>query len=370
MSEYTDTLNIAVGLDKAWLLTCGAMIMSMQIGFAWLEAGGIRRKNAGVVYQKLTLNLMITVFSFWLLGYAFGFGGSHDRFVGAFHFFAGNSWSEEEHSMATQYAHWMFQVAIAAVVPAITGGVVAERITLKATAVHTFFLTFLIYPFILSWTWGGGWMTSRCDYQDFTGSGIVHCTGAFAGLACLLVVGPRYQRWEDHEDVIEKPGRKDNYRVETEEGKALNSPNKAIPGNAQDGNTEKKAILFHDEKKVEEEDGSRFTQANIDKMRSQVVYDGWDKIGPSDMGILLMGAMFLWLGFIFFNAGSSLFMHRADQWLSAEKAGVNTFMAGCGGGFTGLLLKKNFVHGWSAKRNWKDDADTCANAYICGMVAN
>jgi ammonia channel protein AmtB len=370
MSEF-DLENTSVGLDKAWLLTCGAMIMSMQIGFAWLEAGGIRKKNSGIVYQKLTLNLMITIFSFWVIGYALAFGGAEDRFIGAFHFFAGNEWTHSELGHQTQYSHWMFQVSIAAVVPAITGGVVAERITLKATAIHTFFLSLLIYPFILSWTWGEGWMKSRCDYVDFTGSGIVHCTGAFAGLACLLVVGPRYQRWGDHEDVIEKPGRKSEYRLETEEGKALNSPNKAIPGNAIEGQlSEKRAILYHDEKRVEEEDGSRFTQANIDKMREKAMYDVWDQFGPSDMAVLLMGALFLWLGFIFFNAGSSLFMHSADAWLSAERAGVNTFMAGCGGGFAGLFLKKNLVHGWNAKRNWKDDAATTANAYLGGMVAN
>jgi len=115
---------------------------------------------------------------------------------------------------------------------------------------------------------------------------------------------------------------------------------------------------------------NRFTQENIDKMRMQVYMDGFDKIGPSDMSVLLMGAMFLWLGFIFFNAGSSIMMHRQDLWLSAEKAAVNTFMAGLGGGALGLALKKNLVVGTKEPRVWKDDAATLANAYLAGMVAN
>jgi ammonia channel protein AmtB len=361
--ESSSLFETSIGLDKSWLLVCSAMIMSMQIGFAWLEAGGIRKKNASVVYYKLTLNLMITVLSFWAVGYGFGFGDAEDRFVGAKRFYAGNQWEDYWEGHQTQYAHWLFQTCIAAVVPAITGGVIAERATLKATAIHTLILTLFIYPFVLSWTWGGGFMKTVFYYRDFTGSGIVHCTGAFAGLAGLIVIGPRYMRYGDHKNVLDESKK----RIAPEHATEMESPNKnLIPLNAM----EKQPLKVKHIVPEVQEDTQAFTLENIKKMRAKVIEDGYDEIGISDLGVLMTGALFLWLGFIFFNAGSSLFVHSKDTWLAAEKAAVNTFMAGAGGGFLALAFKKNLIHGFSAPRTLKDDAATVANAFLGGMVAN
>lgn len=301
----------------------------MQLGFAWLEAGAIRRKNAGMVYQKITLNSLITVFSMWVLGYAFGFGDADGaRFIGAYRFFAGSKWDDMWDAQMTQYTHWVMQTCIAAVVPAITGGVVAERITLLGTSIHTLFMTMFIYPFILSWTWGGGWLHTTFNYKDFTGSGIVHCTGAYAGLACLFVVGPRYGQYGYWKNVMGEEN-----RVQAEEPKA-------------------------------------FTYENVAKLRKRVNEDGYEKIGPSDIPVMLQGALFLWFGFLYFNGGSSLLMQDTASWVAAEKGFSNTFFAGLGGAIPALALKHPLINGWKAKRNLKADAGTVANAYLGGMVAN
>jgi len=84
-----------------------------------------------------------------------------------------------------------------------------------------------------------------------------------------------------------------------------------------------------------------------------------------------MGALLLWFQFIFFNAGSSILINSKATWLSAEKAAVNTFMGGVGGGFTALLLKPYIIFGTTKfSRKFKDDAATVANALLGGMVAN
>jgi len=307
-------VNTTQGLDKSWMVLCGAMVFSMQLGFAWLEAGAIRKKNSATVYYKLTLNTLITVFTWWVLGYSFAFGSNEGgRFVGAKHFYAGNSWSAAFGEIYSQYAHWTFQVSIAAVVPAITGGVIAERATLLGTSIHTFFMTLLIYPFVISWTWGMGWMTDEWNYKDFTGSGMIHCIGSFAGLAGLIIIGPRYGRFDKHKSVFAESRKPQQFMSETQ------SPTKNVPHNA----LESQALKITDIKS--EDDSTAFTLENIQKLRAKVNEDTYDQFGPSDLGVTLQGALFLWLGFIFFNAGSSIIMTKEHNWMWAEKAAANTF---------------------------------------------
>jgi len=87
----------------------------------------------------------------------------------------------------------------------------------------------------------------------------------------------------------------------------------------------------------------------------------------------MFGGLFLWLGFIFFNAGSTLGMYKGNQlnlWESAEIAAVNTFMAGSSGGLWCLLIKTKLMGGWDAHRHMIEEAASVCNAFLAGMVAN
>lgn len=325
------------GVNRIWLIVCGGIIFSMQCGFALLEAGGVRKKNSHVVWHKLVLNCLIGTVAWWLLGYAIAFGDPDGGFVGGERFYAGDQWIEAHEEITTQYAHWVFQVSIALVVVAITGGSISERATLRATAIHTFIMLAFIYPFVVAWTWGGGWLTENFHYRDFTGSGIVHCTGAYAGLAGLLVIGPRYNKYSNYKKVIQ------------DDDKKLERADEVFK-------SEGPPVIT--------------SMRDINKFRKRVLQDEYEEFGLTNVSFTLFGALLLWFQFIFFNAGSSLFMVAEVDWLAAERAAVNTFMGGAGGGLFALVFKHPIVVGWKEPRKFKDDAATVANAFLGGMVAN
>jgi len=82
--------DYAIALNKLWVLVCGAMIFSMQIGFAFLEAGSVRKKNYGYVFYKILLHCLTGVLGFWITGYAFAFGNSYNSMLGGQLYYAGD----------------------------------------------------------------------------------------------------------------------------------------------------------------------------------------------------------------------------------------------------------------------------------------
>ena len=80
-------------MNRCWIIVCSTMIFSMQIGYAFLEAGSVRRKNYGYVFYKILLHCLIGVLGFWLLGYAFAYGGPQGNAFGGLIYYAGNAWN-------------------------------------------------------------------------------------------------------------------------------------------------------------------------------------------------------------------------------------------------------------------------------------
>jgi ammonium transporter, Amt family len=87
------------------------------------------------------------------------------------------------------------------VVVAITNGSLSERTSLIGSSIHTFLMVAFIYPVIVSWTWGQGWL-DYLGFLDYSGSGIVHLCGAAAGAAGLCFCGTRYNKWNTYEDIL------------------------------------------------------------------------------------------------------------------------------------------------------------------------
>lgn len=129
-------------------------------------------------------------------GYAFAFGGVDGGFIGKKFFFATGE--------GMDYTMWFFQYAFACTAATIVSGSLAERVQINTYLVFSFFMTGFIYPVVVAWTWGGGWLTATDDdgnaywgYKDFAGSGIVHLVGGVAGFVGAVIAGPRLGKFEE-----------------------------------------------------------------------------------------------------------------------------------------------------------------------------
>jgi Amt family ammonium transporter len=160
-----------------------------------LEIGFSRAKNAGSVVAKVLTNLSIAALCYWAVGFALAFGNG--ALLGTDGFFvvgygsAQAAFGAMSFSDAAIEAKWLFQFAFCAVSLAIVWGTTLERIRYPAHAAFAVVFAALIYPIASHWVFGGGWLQASIGTQDFAGSTAVHLTGATAGLAALLMLGPR-----------------------------------------------------------------------------------------------------------------------------------------------------------------------------------
>lgn len=189
----------AVAIDTVWVAVAGCLVLFMQAGFATLEVGFSRTKNAGAVMAKVLVNLAFAFVVFWAIGYAFAFGDGND-FIGASGFFIelGNADGVESLSYTgvSEEIKFFFQATFAAVTLAIVWGSMLDRVKFVAYLPFAIIFVGLIYPIVVHWQWGGGWLLQN-GFQDFAGSGIVHVCGATAALAGAIVIGPRIGKFRD-----------------------------------------------------------------------------------------------------------------------------------------------------------------------------
>jgi Amt family ammonium transporter len=202
------SLPETVPLNTLWVVVAAVLVLFMQAGFAMLEIGFSRMKNAGTVVAKILTNMSIAAVCYWAVGFAFAFGsedvlGISSSLIGSNGFFlqfAGNG-SEAFPVMglsdATVEAKWLFQFAFCAVSLAIVWGTTLERIKYGAYVIYAIVFASLIYPIGSHWVFGGGWLQNGdtpllpTGMQDFAGSTAVHLIGATGALAALLLLGPR-----------------------------------------------------------------------------------------------------------------------------------------------------------------------------------
>ena len=173
----------------------------MQAGFATLEAGFSRMKNAGAVMAKVLINAAFSIAIFWAIGFGIAFGDGNDLFgASAWFIELGQSGPTESlaYSAVSDELKFFFQATFAAVVVAIAWGTMLDRVKFGAYLPFAIVFAGVIYPVVVHWVWGGGWLTSGDNYfQDFAGAGVVHVAGAAAGLAGAIVVGPRIGKYRD-----------------------------------------------------------------------------------------------------------------------------------------------------------------------------
>ncbi len=190
-----DTLTVAQLLEYqniAWIIWGGVLVFFMQAGFALLESGSVRAKNAVNVMMKNYADMCIGGLAFYLVGFGLMMGTNHSGFVGTDHFMPVNLSNMD-------WALMFFQMMFAATAVTIASGAMAERVSFIGYAVAACLICLFIYPVFASWVWGGyfggtGWLT-ELGFIDFAGSTVVHSIGGWLALAGVLVIGPRLGRF-------------------------------------------------------------------------------------------------------------------------------------------------------------------------------
>ena len=192
MAETTVSAEVQAIFNSLLFLMCGFMVMFMAAGFAMLESGMVTSKSVSVICAKNIGLYAIAGIMFWLVGYNLAYGIPEGGYIGSF-----TPWSDAS-AIDTGYADgsdWFFQMVFCATTVSICSGAMAERIKLWPFFLFAAILAGVIYPIVMGWQWGGGWL-AELGFSDFAGSTLVHSTGGAAALAGIMLLGARYGRFD------------------------------------------------------------------------------------------------------------------------------------------------------------------------------
>lgn len=170
-------------LDTIWLLLAAALVFFMQAGFAMVEIGLTRAKNAGNIIMKNLMDFCAGAIIYWAVGWALMYGSSVHGLIGSSQFFIKGA----DYAL---FRDWMFQVVFAATAATIVSGAMAERTKFSAYLIYSVFISGLIYPISGHWIWNGGWL-AQLGFHDFAGSTVVHSVGGWSALMGAIFLGPR-----------------------------------------------------------------------------------------------------------------------------------------------------------------------------------
>ena len=195
-NEVTETLELhSQALDMIWLVLAAALVFFMQAGFAMVETGLTRAKNANNILMKNLMDFSAGAIAYWAIGWAIMYGVSASGIIGTDQFFLNAADN-------TVFRDWMFQVVFAATAATIVSGAMAERTRFTSYLVYSVFVSALIYPISGHWIWNGdGWLANM-GFHDFAGSTVVHSVGGWIALAGAILLGARKGKY------IEAAGKK------------------------------------------------------------------------------------------------------------------------------------------------------------------
>lgn len=193
-------------VNTIWVLLGAALVFFMQAGFAMVETGFTRAKNAGNIIMKNLMDFSIGTPIFWFIGFGIMFGSGSGVF-GWFDFFTTKDYSYILPDGVPFYAYLIFQTVFCATAATIVSGAMAERTKFVSYCMYSAAISLFVYPISGHWIWGGGWL-SELGFHDFAGSTAVHMVGGVAAVIGAKILGPRIGKY-------------------TKEGKA-----RAIPGHS------------------------------------------------------------------------------------------------------------------------------------------
>jgi len=195
-SSSVETIKeeLQTNINIVWTCIAAFLVFFMQAGFAMVEAGFTRAKNAVNILMKNLMDFSVGTIAFFLIGFGLMFGKTNGLFgttlFGLSGVEPGTDWN---------WTFLIFQTVFAATAATIVSGAMAERTKFVGYLVYSFFITLFIYPIFGSWVWGGlldggGWL-EKLGFLDFAGSTVVHSIGGWLALAGAIILGPRIGKY-------------------------------------------------------------------------------------------------------------------------------------------------------------------------------
>lgn len=206
------------GANFTWVMLCAFLVFFFQCGFAMVETGFCRGKNAAHTIAMNFMVFLVGAVGYFLVGFAIQMGGSGGApglggggavlnalvsipglggLFGTKGFMLGCTYD------AGVYALFFFQMVFMDTTVTIPTGAMAERVKYSAVVIASFFISMILYPFFANWVWGGGWLATLGakfgighGVVDFAGSGVVHSMGGMLALAGAIVIGPRIGKFK------------------------------------------------------------------------------------------------------------------------------------------------------------------------------
>lgn len=182
-------------VNTIWVLLGAALVFFMQAGFAMVETGFTRAKNAGNIIMKNLMDFAIGTPLFWLTGFGIMFGGA-GAFIGGFDPLVRGDYSGILPAGVPLPAYLIFQTVFCATAATIVSGAMAERTKFISYCIYSAVISAVVYPVSGHWIWGGGWL-ARMGFHDFAGSTAVHMCGGAAALIGARVLGPRIGKYTE-----------------------------------------------------------------------------------------------------------------------------------------------------------------------------
>lgn len=182
-------------VNTIWVLLGAALVFFMQAGFAMVETGFTRAKNAGNIIMKNLMDFAIGTPLFWLTGFGIMFGGA-GAFIGGFDPLVRGDYSGILPAGVPLPAYLIFQTVFCATAATIVSGAMAERTKFISYCIYSAVISAVVYPVSGHWIWGGGWL-AQMGFHDFAGSTAVHMCGGAAALIGARVLGPRMGKYTE-----------------------------------------------------------------------------------------------------------------------------------------------------------------------------
>lgn len=187
--------------DTIWVLIGAFLVFSMQPGFAMVETGFTRAKNAANIVMKNVMDMCLGSIVFWIIGFGLMFGTDIGGFIGAPDFFVQGDYGASYPSTV----YFIFQTMFCATAATIVSGAMAERTNFLVYCIYSVAISAFIYPISGHWIWGGGWL-AQMGFHDFAGSTAVHMVGGVASLIGARMIGARIGKYNEDGSVNAIPG--------------------------------------------------------------------------------------------------------------------------------------------------------------------
>ncbi len=187
-------------LDTLWMLVAAVLVFFMQAGFAMVEAGFTRAKNANNIIMKNLMDFAVGSLLFYMAGYALMYGDNITGFIGTTGFI------DPVAKGIAEPVEVIFQTVFCATAATIVSGAMAERTKFASYLVYSAIISLLIYPIAGSWIWNGGGWLAQLGFHDFAGSTLVHSVGGWAALMGAAILGPRIGKFTEDGKPVAIPG--------------------------------------------------------------------------------------------------------------------------------------------------------------------